>query len=96
MVEEQVISISTAFLAVLILAMVWSALWKAIALWNSARNKQVAWFIVLCLVNTIGLLEIIYLAFCQKDRNEKAPISIAPPSKPAAKKVKKGLKLKKA
>ncbi|PIC82900.1 DUF5652 family protein [Sporosarcina sp. P1] len=47
---------------------IWSVIWKGIALWHSARNKQLAWFVVLLIVNTIGLLEIIYLIFFRKDK----------------------------
>lgn len=47
---------------------IWSIIWKGIALWHAARNKQLAWFVVLLIVNTIGLLEIIYLIFFRKDK----------------------------
>jgi hypothetical protein len=49
------------------IAMVWSLIWKGVALWKSARYGQTAWFVVL-LVDfiTISVLEIIYLAFFQK------------------------------
>lgn len=40
---------------------VWSAFWKAMALWTAAGKKQVTWFILLFLVNTMGILEILYL-----------------------------------
>ena len=39
---------------------IWSCVWKLLALWKSARKKQVGWFVVLALVNTIGLLQILY------------------------------------
>jgi methionyl-tRNA synthetase len=39
---------------------VWSFVWKLLALWKSARKKHVAWFIILALVNTIGILQILY------------------------------------
>jgi hypothetical protein len=48
---------------------IWSGVWKAIALWKSARHRQIAWFVVLCIFNTIGILEIVYLAWFQKDMN---------------------------
>ncbi|MFT8350594.1 DUF5652 family protein [Clostridium saccharoperbutylacetonicum] len=32
----------------------------------SARNKQLIWYIVLLIVNTLGILEIIYLSFFRK------------------------------
>lgn len=62
------------FFIVLMIIMIWSAIWKAIAMWKSARNKQVAWFVVFCIFNTIGILEILYLAFWQKDNNEVKPV----------------------
>lgn len=49
----------------LIAAILWSIPWKGVALWRSARNRQKIWFIALLLVNTLALLEIIYLAFFQ-------------------------------
>jgi len=50
------------------LIIVWSLIWKGIVLWHSARNKQLAWFVVLLVVNTVGILEIIYLLFFSKDK----------------------------
>lgn len=47
----------------LILIVTWSTVWKAIAVWHAARNNQLGWFIALFIINTIGFLEIIYLAF---------------------------------
>jgi len=41
--------------------LVWSLIWKLLALWKSARKHQVAWFIILALVNTVGILEILYI-----------------------------------
>lgn len=39
----------------------WSLFWKGLALWHSGRKGQPWWFVILLLVNTIGILEIIYL-----------------------------------
>jgi len=39
----------------------WSLLWKGLALWKSARRGKNWWFIVLLVINTLGLLEILYL-----------------------------------
>ena len=46
---------------IIILALLWNFLWKGLALWHSARRGEWIWFIVLLLVNTLGILEIIYL-----------------------------------
>ena len=47
-------------LLVVILA-IWSVIWKAWALWRAARNNHLAWYIVMLLINTAGILEIIYI-----------------------------------
>src|SRR5690242_10681366 len=47
----------------------WSLVWKTLAVWHAARNKQRIWMVVLLLVNTVGVLEIIYLAWFRKDNN---------------------------
>jgi len=49
------------------LVVVWSMAWKGVALWRAGRNGDLVWFIVLFLVNTVGILEIIYIfAFSRK------------------------------
>ncbi len=40
---------------------VWSLTWKGMALWKSARHGHKVWFIVMLLINTLGILEIIYI-----------------------------------
>jgi hypothetical protein len=41
----------------------WSLVWKGLALWRAARAEQPVWFVALLVVNTAGLLEIAYLFF---------------------------------
>jgi hypothetical protein len=48
----------TAFIIILV---IWSAIWKAIALWKAARNNHAAWYIIMLLLNTAGILEILYI-----------------------------------
>jgi len=40
---------------------IWSLIWKGLALWKSAELRQKYWFIVLLVLNTAGILEIIYI-----------------------------------
>jgi methionyl-tRNA synthetase len=47
----------------LVLLGLWTIPWKGVALWKAARSNSKPWFVVLLLVNTIGILEIIYI-FC--------------------------------
>lgn len=54
-----------------ILLLAWSIVWKGIALWKAGRNNQQYWFIALLIINTFGILEIIYLAFFQNNLNPR-------------------------
>jgi hypothetical protein len=47
----------------IILVILWTLVWKGFALWRSAGLRQKWWFIAILLVNTLGILEIIYLFF---------------------------------
>ncbi|MGE5404829.1 MAG: DUF5652 family protein [Candidatus Saccharibacteria bacterium] len=50
---------------------IWSLAWKGTALWNAARSKQLAWFVALLVINTAGLLEMIYLALFRREQYAK-------------------------
>jgi hypothetical protein len=45
----------------LVVVLLWSFFWKGLALWHSSRRNQPWWFVVLLFVNSLGILEIIYL-----------------------------------
>jgi len=47
--------------ALFALLLIWSLAWKGLALWEAARREDKAWFVILLIVNTAGILEIIYL-----------------------------------
>jgi hypothetical protein len=47
---------------VLLALIVWSTVWKLIALYRTASRQHKGWFVVLFFLNTAGILEIIYLA----------------------------------
>ncbi len=48
------------------LLIVWTLFWKGLALWHSARNKQHWWFVIMLILNTAGILEVIYLFAVRK------------------------------
>ena len=54
----------------IVVAIIWSIIWKGIALWKASRNNQWGWFIAILLINTLGILEIIYIIGFQWDRND--------------------------
>jgi len=53
------------FLVIIPLA-IWDGVWKLIALWKSARNNQLAWYVCLAIFNTAGILPILYITVFQK------------------------------
>ncbi len=70
------IHIPPELMTLIIVISIWSGIWKAIAMWKSARNNQLVWFVCVLIFNTVGLLEIIYLAFFQRDRNDSKPVVV--------------------
>jgi uncharacterized protein (DUF486 family) len=48
-------------IVLLVALAIWSLVWKGFALWRAAEKKSKPWFIVLMILNTAGILEIIYL-----------------------------------
>ena len=55
---------------ILLLITLWVAPWKGVALWKSARNRQMSWFIALLILNTLAILPITYIFFFSKPRRE--------------------------
>lgn len=49
-----------------IVLMAWSLVWKGLALWRSAQRGEKIWFVIFLLVNTVGILEMIYLFLVTK------------------------------
>ena len=56
----------------LLLAIAWTLPWKGYALWKAARRNESGWFIALLIVNTLGLLEILYIFLFSKQPEKKA------------------------
>ena len=48
---------------VLLLLVAWTMVWKGQALYRAARRSDRWWFIGLLLVNTLGIMEILYLYY---------------------------------
>lgn len=45
---------------------VWDLVWKASGMWYALKNNQRNWFIAIFVLNTVGILPIVYLKFFQK------------------------------
>ncbi len=57
------------FLAPLV---IWTIVWKGYALWKAARREDKIWFIVLLIVNTLGILDILYIYLFSKETSKKS------------------------
>lgn len=62
----QIAGLAGGFMAFIIVLSVWTAIWKGLALWRAARMKSVGWFVALLFINTMGILEIIYILAISK------------------------------
>lgn len=51
--------------------LVWVIAWKGWALWVAARKDSKPWYVALLIINTIGVLEILYIFYFSKKREKK-------------------------
>jgi len=57
---------------VLAAIIIWCLPWKGVALWKAARHNDKGWFVALLVINTLALLEIIYIFnFSKRKKLEK-------------------------
>ncbi len=45
--------------------LIWTIVWKAIGAWKAARKEHLVWFVSFFIINTVGILPIIYIFFFQ-------------------------------
>ncbi len=51
---------------IIVLLLIWNLFWKGFALWHAAKRGDKWWFIAMLIINTAGILEIVYLFFFAK------------------------------
>jgi len=52
----------------ILLVAIWTIPWKGWALWKAAKNNQKWWFAALLVLNTLALLEIAYIFYFGKKK----------------------------
>ena len=50
------------------LIVIWTLPWKGLALWKSAQDNQKWWFIAILILNTLAILEILYICVFSKKK----------------------------
>jgi len=59
------------FVAGFIALAIRTLVWKGLALWRAAKNNSLPWFVALLVLNTSGILEIIYIFFFSKKKEQQ-------------------------
>ncbi|MCF6183276.1 MAG: DUF5652 family protein [Bacteroidales bacterium] len=59
------------FLPLIIVLALFDFVLKLIAMWRAGRNNQLSWFILIALLNTVGILPIIYLFKNRKKKTQE-------------------------
>lgn len=59
---------------IILLAVLWVLPWKGVALWRAGRNNHKGWFVAILVINTMAILEIIYIFFFSKKKQPKEQV----------------------
>ncbi len=67
------------FVPIILVVVLWTIALKGYSLWHAARGSQKWWFIALLVINTLGILEIVYLIwFRPKSPTQAKDVEAAP------------------
>jgi len=56
------------YMFLILILILWELVWKGIALWKAAKESQKYWFIAILILNTVGILPILYIFLFKKGR----------------------------
>ncbi len=76
-IKEMIAQLGIGLFMLFVLILIWSLMWKFLALWKAARKGSLIWFLIFALVNTMGILEILYIFVfsekecCKKEKPKK-------------------------
>ena len=68
-------SLLFALVPIVIAIVLWTVVLKGYALWHAARGSQKWWFIALLVINTLGILEIVYLVWYRPSSTQVPAVS---------------------
>ena len=60
----------------LYLALIWVLPWKGVALWKAAKNSHKKWFVAILILNTLAILEIVYIFYFSRKREKQGSNSL--------------------
>ena len=68
--------IMSIFVPIILVVVMWTIVLKGYSLWYAARGSQKWWFIAMLVINTLGILEIIYLIWYRPKSSVKEKESV--------------------
>ncbi|OGV96329.1 hypothetical protein A2W24_01305 [Microgenomates group bacterium RBG_16_45_19] len=48
------------------LLLIWSLFWKGLALWQAANRRHLTWYLLILVINSLGILEIAYIFYLHR------------------------------
>lgn len=60
--------ITTFQVALLGVLAVWELVWKGLALWRAGQRRQLGWFVAILIINSVGVLPIVYLLVTKEEK----------------------------
>lgn len=73
---EQLFFVDSDFKLWFFVLVVWTLVWKGIALYKAARREDKGWFVALLVLNTLGIVEILYVyIFSQRPGKSPKPLA---------------------
>jgi hypothetical protein len=68
MADFPLLQIYNQWMYLFVILLIWETVWKGIALWNAAKETQKYWFIAILILNTLGILPILYIFVFKKGK----------------------------
>ena len=60
----------------LFLIALWTIPWKGVALWKAARRDDERWFMIILVVNTLAILDILYIFIWSKRKKSDIRVQV--------------------
>jgi Family of unknown function (DUF5652) len=68
MADFPLLQIYNQWMYLFVILLIWETVWKGIALWKAAKETQKYWFIAILILNTVGILPILYIFVFKKGK----------------------------
>ena len=70
------ITFTPSLVVALVAAAIVELVLKGMAMWRASKRNDLAWFVILLVLDTVGILPLIYLLFFSKDKKKAGTSSL--------------------